>query len=176
MVGDPSDFGFISETVNITRQRNSGTLSDFDLMKFITLTLSFKTSSNTGLFILAASASLCTTQRVRFTSGFSFLIRATGSSRYRLEEEEDDDEKKKKRERKKERKEAGGWSSINTASWRWINTHQVQQPPVGSLQGVFAGGLPPASGSVSPPLLLEEGRFPPRDIPPSSLIVVLRDR
>lgn len=40
-----------------------------------------------------------------------------------------------KEKKKGRKKEAGGWSSINTASWRWINTHQVQQAPVGSLQG-----------------------------------------
>lgn len=38
---------------------------------------------------------------------------------------------KKKKGKEKEKKEADGWSSINTASWRWINTHQVQQAPVG---------------------------------------------
>lgn len=49
--------------------------------------------------------------------------------------EEEGGKKKEEREREERKKEAGGWSSISTASWRRINTHQVQEAPVGSLQG-----------------------------------------
>ncbi|KAI4831526.1 hypothetical protein KUCAC02_001065, partial [Chaenocephalus aceratus] len=82
-----------------------------------------------GCLLLQTAAKLFETQSVssaQIALRSSSLSSWISSSHCKLEE----------RRKKKGTKEADGWSSINMASWRWINTHRVQQAPVGSLQAV----------------------------------------